>query len=91
MSTSSQATALRHAVCRAARMTSEEPAREVVVLGGAYTDYVAIGARLPARGEDVQGDVFHEFPGGKGFNQALAAARLGARVAFVLPEHAAPN
>jgi ribokinase len=55
----------------------------VVVGGGAYTDFVARGPRLPARGHNVQADIFREFPGGKGFNQAVAAARLGARVAFI--------
>jgi ribokinase len=64
-------------------MVSERRPLDVVVVGGAYTDYVARGPRLPGKGEDVRGDVFHEFPGGKGFNQAVAAARLGARVAFV--------
>lgn len=64
-------------------MPPERPAWDIVVVGGAYTDYVARGKRLPAKGEDVQGDVFRELPGGKGFNQAVAAARLGARVAFV--------
>ena len=64
-------------------MASQHRPWEVVVVGGAYTDYVARGPRLPGKGEDVRGDIFHELPGGKGFNQAVAAARLGARVAFV--------
>src|SRR5436305_13526270 len=64
-------------------MTSDKRRWDIVVVGGAYTDYVARGPRLPDQGEDVRGDIFHEFPGGKGLNQAVAAARLGARVAFV--------
>lgn len=56
---------------------------DVVVLGGANTDYVVRGARLPAVGETLEGDSFLETPGGKGANQAVAAARLGARVALI--------
>jgi ribokinase len=61
------------------------PARgfDIVVLGGANTDFLVRGGRLPAPGETVVGGEFHEGPGGKGANQAVAAARLGARVAFV--------
>ena len=64
-------------------MTSDKRRWDIVVVGGAYTDYVARGPRLPDQGEDDRGDICHEFPGGKGLNQAVAAARLGARVAFV--------
>lgn len=56
---------------------------DVVVLGGANTDYLVRGPRLPAPGETLEGVEFLEAPGGKGANQAVAAARLGARVAFV--------
>jgi ribokinase len=59
-----------------------EPA-EIVVVGGANYDYLVRAARLPAPGDTVQGDIIDEAPGGKGANQAIAAARLGARVAFV--------
>jgi ribokinase len=56
----------------------------VVVVGGANTDYLVRGPRLPKPGETVQGDVFEPTDaGGKGANQAVAAVRLGARVAFV--------
>jgi len=56
---------------------------DVVVLGGANTDYLVRGQKLPAPGETVAGDTFQQAPGGKGANQAVAAARLGARVALV--------
>ncbi|QBD78714.1 ribokinase [Ktedonosporobacter rubrisoli] len=56
---------------------------DLVVVGGAYIDYVVRGERLPEQGETVVGDDFLMTPGGKGANQAVAAARLGARVALV--------
>lgn len=56
---------------------------EVVVIGGASTDFVAYGARLPAAGEEFEGQVFCQLPGGKAANQAVAVARLGAAVALI--------
>lgn len=56
---------------------------DIVVVGSANSDYLVRGARLPLPGETVQGDTFLEAPGGKGANQAVAAARLGARVTLV--------
>jgi ribokinase len=56
---------------------------EVVVVGSLNLDLVVRVARLPGPGETVLGgDVFRN-PGGKGANQAVAAARLGRRVAMV--------
>ena len=55
----------------------------VVVLGSTITDLVAQAPRLPIPGEAVIGDDFATFLGGKGFNQAVAAARLGASVRFI--------
>jgi len=46
-------------------------------------DLVALVRRLPAPGETVTGGTFAQHHGGKGGNQAVAAARLGARVAFI--------
>jgi ribokinase len=62
---------------------TERQAWDVVVVGGVNTDYLVRGPRLPTPGETVEGDVFQEAAGGKGANQAVAAARLGARVALV--------
>jgi ribokinase len=56
---------------------------EVVVIGSLNMDLVARAARLPLPGETVAGDSFTTVPGGKGANQAVAAARLGARTAMV--------
>jgi len=61
----------------------KKPAWDVVVVGGANTDYLIRGNNMPAPGETVEGFEFQTAAGGKGANQAVAAARLGARVAFV--------
>lgn len=56
---------------------------EIVVVGGANTDYLVRGLQLPQPGETVAGETFQEAPGGKGANQAVAAARLGANALLV--------
>ena len=58
------------------------PAR-VIVVGSVNADMVVRAERLPAPGETVTGGRFSRHGGGKGANQAVAAARLGARVAMV--------
>ena len=55
----------------------------IVVVGSSNTDLVIIGERLPKPGETLLGGEFKQYAGGKGANQAVAAARAGARVAFV--------
>jgi ribokinase len=55
----------------------------VVVVGSVNVDLVMRVARAPAAGETLTGATFHRSHGGKGANQAIAAARLGARVRFV--------
>ena len=54
----------------------------VFVVGSINTDLVAYVERLPAPGETLFGDRFAQFAGGKGANQAVAAARAGAAVSF---------
>ncbi len=56
---------------------------DVVVLGGINIDYLVRGKTLPRPGDTVDGSEFLRAGGGKGANQAVAAARLGARVAFI--------
>ena len=56
---------------------------DVCVVGSANLDLVATVDRLPGPGETVPGSSYAEYPGGKGLNQAVAAARAGAAVAFV--------
>jgi len=56
---------------------------KIVVVGSVNTDMVVKGPRLPRPGETVIGGKFVMVPGGKGANQAVAAARLGADVTLV--------
>ncbi len=62
-------------------MTPSPPA--VVVVGSINTDHVVRVARLPGEGETVMGSHYLHAAGGKGLNQAVAAARQGVPVAFV--------
>jgi ribokinase len=55
----------------------------IAVLGSINLDLIARVGRLPQPGETVPGSAFATAPGGKGANQALAAARAGAAVAMV--------
>jgi len=57
--------------------------RTITVIGSVNMDLVVEADRLPREGETVLGRTFRVVPGGKGANQAVAAARLGAKVAFV--------
>jgi ribokinase len=58
-------------------------AGSVVVVGSVNVDLVVTLPTLPGPGETVAGGTFARHGGGKGGNQAVAAARLGAAVAFV--------
>ncbi|MGW6457222.1 ribokinase [Streptomyces sp. NPDC055078] len=55
----------------------------IVVLGSTNMDLVAYVAHAPKRGETVTGREFRTVPGGKGANQAVAAARAGGDVALI--------
>ncbi|NMX65361.1 ribokinase [Pseudomonas sp. WS 5059] len=55
----------------------------VVVVGSLNMDLVTRASRLPRGGETLVGQSFATVPGGKGANQAVAAARLGADVAMI--------
>ncbi|BCW18386.1 ribokinase [Arthrobacter sp. NtRootA9] len=55
----------------------------VTVVGSINLDLIATAERLPTAGETIGGAVLSEQPGGKGANQAAAAARLGGRARMV--------
>ena len=55
-------------------------AARVFVFGSINTDLVVYVAHLPRPGETIGGGTYQSFPGGKGANQAVAAARAGAAV-----------
>jgi ribokinase len=55
----------------------------VIVVGSLNMDLVVRMPRIPQPGETLLGGVFKTFPGGKGANQAVAAARLGAHVTMI--------
>lgn len=57
--------------------------RSVVVVGSCNVDLVATAPRHPQPGETILGDTLRTFPGGKGANQALAAARAGVPVHLI--------
>jgi ribokinase len=58
-------------------------APRIAVVGSANVDLVAEVERLPRPGETLTDAALERFPGGKGANQAVAAARLGAQVRFI--------
>jgi ribokinase len=65
-------------------MTQPPPRPTVLtVLGSTHMDLVAYAAKSPAPGETVTGHSFRTVPGGKGANQAVAAARAGAAVTMI--------
>ena len=64
-------------------MEAKTGAATIVALGSINMDLVTTMRRMPADGETVQGSAFFTAPGGKGANQAVAAARLGAHVRMV--------
>ena len=63
--------------------TNSPAKNSVVVLGGINMDLVTVAPRFPEAGETVVGTRFLTYAGGKGANQAVAAARMGAGSAMV--------
>jgi ribokinase len=57
---------------------------KVTVVGSFNMDLLARTPRMPVKGETILGGPFYMGPGGKGANQAVAAARLGAEVSMVV-------
>lgn len=55
----------------------------ILVVGSSNTDMVIKADHLPSPGETILGGVFFMNPGGKGANQAVAAARLGGNITFI--------
>lgn len=64
-------------------MSKEVKQGRVLVVGSINTDLVARAPHLPRPGETIGGHEFSQVAGGKGGNQAVAAARIGARVAMI--------
>lgn len=58
-------------------------ALRITVIGSLNMDVVVEAPRQPKMGETISGDHVHFIPGGKGANQAVAAARLGAHTAMI--------
>lgn len=57
--------------------------KNIIVIGSCNTDMVIKADRLPVPGETIIGGSFMMNPGGKGANQAVAAARLKGNVHFI--------
>ena len=57
--------------------------KKIVVVGSSNTDLIIKVPELPRPGETLLGGEFMTFPGGKGANQAVAAARAGGEVVFI--------
>ena len=57
--------------------------QSIIVVGSSNTDMVIKAEKFPLPGETILGGEFFLFPGGKGANQAVAAARLGGKVTFI--------
>jgi ribokinase len=55
----------------------------ILVIGSSNTDMVIKTEKLPSPGETILGGIFLMNPGGKGANQAVAAARLGGKITFL--------
>lgn len=56
---------------------------KIVIIGSLHTDLTIKVKTLPRIGESILGESFKKSPGGKGANQAVAAAKLGADVTLI--------
>lgn len=56
---------------------------KIIVIGSSNTDMVVKTKKFPVPGETILGGEFFMFPGGKGANQAVAAARMGGDIVFI--------
>ncbi|HEX5449125.1 MAG TPA: ribokinase [Gaiellaceae bacterium] len=72
---------MNHAILQAATKPARTPS--ICVVGAALIDLIAYVPRLPTLGETLHGTDFRSGFGGKGANQAVMAARLGAHVSLV--------
>ena len=57
--------------------------KKILVVGSSNTDLIIKVPEIPRPGETLLGGEFMTFPGGKGANQAVAAARAGGDVVFI--------
>ena len=65
--------------------------KKIVVIGSSNTDMVINMDRLPLPGETLLGGRFFMNSGGKGANQAVAAARLGGKITFIAKSVMTPS
>ena len=70
-------------ISRAARATMPRMKSDIVVIGASVMDMVAYVDKMPAISETVLGNSFGMSFGGKGANQAVCAAKLGAKVTMI--------
>lgn len=56
---------------------------KILVMGSLNVDLVVTASHLPQKGETIIGGLFQTHPGGKGANQAVAAARMGGKISMV--------
>ena len=74
---------MRRTTCTRSLHNPAGMAPELTVVGSINVDFVARMERLPEPGETVPAHQLNRLPGGKGANQAVAAARLGAKVRMI--------
>src|SRR6266545_1284637 len=83
VSSSRRASFRRRRSSTTGRLRMAEGKRGVAILGVFVADLAFRASRMPGMGETIAGLGFKLGPGGKGSNQAVAAARVGAEVTFI--------